>query len=210
MAFISGLTKRPLRIFPIWLICLWLAFFSGQPLLQAQANPARAPGLPAQNQSQNSVPQSPASQSAQPQGEAEKDSAKPVLKTLERPMSTRSTAHLYEIIIRETPLIKQEIEIYGKNLESIVALDQDPSGLQAVLDNTGWSLERFTYVVTKIGVGLSNILYPENPRLINASDFLSPTPAERELIIDQLKTLVKSYQDLVKTKPPAKANKGGK
>jgi hypothetical protein len=125
----------------------------------------------------------------------------------EKPLTARSAAHLYELISREPPLSKQEIQAYEEHLESIVALDADPSLMPEILERTGWTQERFTYVVTKVSVGLSNILYPENPRLINAPDFVNPTPAERELIVDRLKELVKGYQNLAKPKPVSKGNR---
>jgi hypothetical protein len=126
---------------------------------------------------------------------------------IEKPLSTKSTAHLYEIIVREPPLTKQEVLTYEQNIEAIAALASDPSALPAILETTGWSLERLTYVATKMGVGLSNILYPENPRLKNAQEFLAPTPAERELIVDNLNALVKGYESLSKPKPDPKAKK---
>ncbi|MDR2302386.1 MAG: hypothetical protein LBF38_10145 [Deltaproteobacteria bacterium] len=73
------------------------------------------------------------------------------------------------------------------------------------METTGWSQQRITYVVTKVSVGLSNIIYPNNPRLISAPEFINPTPAERELIVDRLNELVKAYQNL--SKPPQKAKK---
>ncbi|MDR0620770.1 MAG: hypothetical protein LBJ61_02685 [Deltaproteobacteria bacterium] len=125
----------------------------------------------------------------------------------EKPLTARSSAHLYELISREPPLSKQEILAYEQNLENIVALDTNPALLPELLETTGWSQERLTYVVTKIGVGLSNILDPENPRLFTAPDFVHPTPAERELIVDRLNDLVKAYQNLTKPKPEPKGKK---
>jgi hypothetical protein len=165
-----------------------------------------AGGLKAQDNPQPSKAQTADKGQAQDQGG---EVVKTAPEVAGKPLTARSYAHLYELIIREPPLSKQEVQTYEENLEAIVALDTDPSGLQALIETTGWSQERLTYVVTKIGVCLSNLLFPENPRLRNAPEFLYPTPDERDMIVDRLNSLVKRYQNLSKPKPVAKEKKAG-
>jgi hypothetical protein len=128
---------------------------------------------------------------------------------LDKPLSTQSLAHLYELISREPPLTRNEVLVYERNLPAIVALDADPSGLRPILEQTGLSQTRLTYVVTKIGAGLAFILDPGNPRLKNIPEFVKPTPRETELIVERLEKLVDGFQDL-RVKPGAAGTRGGK
>ncbi|MDR1111303.1 MAG: hypothetical protein LBP92_11580, partial [Deltaproteobacteria bacterium] len=127
---------------------------------------------------------------------------------IEKPITTGSMAHLYELMSREPPLSRQEVLFYEENLAAIVALGENPGGLAGILEATGWNQRRFTYVVTKIGVGLSGLVYPENRRLVNAPEFLRPTPAEVELIVERLEALVRGFQKL--SRPETEAGGGKK
>ncbi|MDR0354843.1 MAG: hypothetical protein LBJ64_03815 [Deltaproteobacteria bacterium] len=118
------------------------------------------------------------------------------LPQIPRPLSAYSMAHLYELISREPPLTRNEIVIYRKNLSAIVALNADPAGLGPILEATGLTQQRLTYVVTKIGVGLSYLLYPESPKLRHLPDYLKPSSLEEELIADQLDELVNDFHKL--------------
>jgi hypothetical protein len=124
----------------------------------------------------------------------------------ERPISARSLAHLYESMRKEPELDVIDIVIYARNLALIVSLDTDPSGINKALEETNWSLERLIYVCAKVGVGLSQLVYPENPRLINRPDFVDPTAAEEALIKENLTYLTQSYE-LLSAKPNDKTRR---
>jgi hypothetical protein len=113
-----------------------------------------------------------------------------------RPLSSYSLAHLYELMSREPLLSKNEIIIYQKHLPAIVALDADPAGLGAVLEATGLTQTRLVYVVTKVGVGLSCLLYPDDAKFRDLPDFMKPTPPEQELLRENLDKLVEGFRAL--------------
>lgn len=111
-----------------------------------------------------------------------------------RPISSRSMAHLYALMDRQNPLGERDLAFYEKNLAYIVALNDEPEALSRVLSETGWSEDRFVYVVTKVGLGVLRAVDPDNLQLRNVPTFAWPDVEELALIEAHLDSLEKAFQ----------------
>lgn len=88
---------------------------------------------------------------------------------------------------RETILTENDVRTYLAHAEEIYLLRFDPSGVDEVINRTGWSANRFSYVTTKMAVGMSLLLRPDDPRNASIPHFAKPSSAEQGVI--------KSYQE---------------
>lgn len=122
-----------------------------------------------------STPRSPSRSSA--------TAAKPGL-----PGDDRIQQQLEKIMISQPPLTEDDVRLYLANAEPIYRLRDEPGRLPETIKAIGgWLDDRFAYVTTKIAVGLSLLIRPDDPRNTGLPAFVRPTP-------DEL-TLIKRYQD---------------
>lgn len=83
---------------------------------------------------------------------------------------------------RQTILTEDDVRVYLAHAESIYELRFDPSKVDEVINETGWSESRFSYVTTKMSVGMSLLLRPDDPRNASIPDFAKPSGAELGVI----------------------------
>ncbi|MGL4207998.1 MAG: hypothetical protein ACRCTY_01285 [Candidatus Adiutrix sp.] len=94
-----------------------------------------------------------------------------------------SLEQLRQIMAAESQLTEDDVKIYLDNIKIIFQLSQSPEEARSVLSRIpAWSENRFTYVTTKMGVGMSMLLRPDDPRNEAAPDFAKPTAREMDLI----------------------------
>jgi hypothetical protein len=91
-------------------------------------------------------------------------------------------AHLHDQMRGEPPLSPADLELYLAGLPLILTLPEHPENIRDLLEATGWTENRLSYVLVKTGVGLIAILDPNDPRLDRYPLFVLPTPEERDLI----------------------------
>lgn len=104
------------------------------------------------------------------------------------PTDDRIQQQLETLMIRQPPLTEDDVRLYLANAEPIYRLRDEPDRLPETIKAIGgWPEDRFAYVTTKIAVGLSFLIRPDDPRSAGLPDFVRPTP-------DEL-TLIKRYQD---------------
>ncbi len=109
----------------------------------------------------------------------------------------RLSRELSRSMAREAPLTEDDYRLYLANLEKIFALRQAPEeALAAAAGISGWSESRFAYVTTKMAVGMSMVLKPDDPRNLEIPDFARPTEREMALIRLHRDELVKSMEAL--------------
>lgn len=102
---------------------------------------------------------------------------------------SESLQHILERgMSRQAPLTADDVRVYLKNVEQIYRLRFEP-GRQAdvVREINYWDENRFAYVTTKMAVGMSLLLRPDDARNKSVPNFTRPTAAEM--------TLIKTYQD---------------
>lgn len=116
--------------------------------------------------------------------EAQDKPGSPLARELQRSMS------------RETPLTEDDYRLYQANLDKIFALRQNPEQAREVAAAIGWSESRFAYVSTKMAVGMSMLLKPEDPRNQAVPPFAQPTDREMSIISNHRDELVKSVEAL--------------
>ncbi len=104
------------------------------------------------------------------------------------PGDDRILQQLEKLMIRQPPLTEDDVRLYLSNAEPIYRLRDDPGRLpETVKAIGGWPEDRFAYVTTKVAVGLSLLVRPDDPRHAGLPEFVRPTA-------DEL-TLIKRYQD---------------
>lgn len=90
---------------------------------------------------------------------------------------------LEKAMVRETSLTDEDIKLYLLNVEPIYRLRFEPDRLPEVIKAIGgWSENRFAYVTTKISVGMSLILRPDDPRNAGIPAFTRPNQQELALL----------------------------
>lgn len=88
----------------------------------------------------------------------------------------------------QSPLVEDDVKLYLANVEPIFRLRFEPEKLIDTIKAIGaWPEDRFAYVTTKMAVGMSLIMRPDDARNQVVPDFARPTPVELALI--------KRYQD---------------
>ncbi|UQZ89031.1 hypothetical protein C4J81_07390 [Deltaproteobacteria bacterium Smac51] len=109
----------------------------------------------------------------------------------------RLSRELQRTMSRETPLAEEDYRTYMANLEAIFSLRQSPERASEVAAAIpGWSESRFAYVTTKMAVGMSMLLKPDDPRNAAAPDFAKPDTREMALIKRHKDELVKAVESL--------------
>jgi hypothetical protein len=141
----------------------------------------------------------PASAAQQPKQAAERDEAETAVRP--KPVSSRSLAHLFERMSKQPPLTELDVALYERHLAAILDLNENPAGLDRLLELTGWTEDRLTYTVAKIGLGLLAELDPENQHLINAPEFALPAGEEIALIKERQGALSRAFQRLAANRP---------
>jgi hypothetical protein len=111
-------------------------------------------------------------------------------------MSSKSLAHLYEIMAPEPPLREADVKIFLANAS--VIYNQTPILGQSLPLPVivGWTDNRLVYVVTKINLGILLLVDPRNSLLATAPEFAKPTPLEMETIIGREQDLIKALERL--------------
>jgi hypothetical protein len=135
--------------------------------------------------------------------------------TVSKPISTKSLAHLYEKMAQEPLLTDLDLTTYIHHLPLILELDSQPQKIMELSDATGWTEKRLTYSITKIGIGLYEIIESNNLSVLNPNNFppfALPTQEEQELILSHSSELIKAFQKIIpnsnknKILPPKKTN----
>jgi len=89
---------------------------------------------------------------------------------------------------RQAPLASDDIRTYLKYVDPIYRLRFEPDRQTEVIREINfWDENRFAYVTTKMAVGMSLLLRPDDSRNKSIPNFARPTPAEL--------TMIKTYQD---------------
>lgn len=110
---------------------------------------------------------------------------------------SRLSRALERSMSREAPLSEDDYKIYMANLRDIFALSQAPQGAAELAKNiNSWSENRFAYVSTKMAVGLSLLLKPEDPRNQQIPAFARPSEQEMRIIRNHRDELVKAMETL--------------
>jgi hypothetical protein len=109
-----------------------------------------------------------------------------------RPISTRSMAHLYDLMARQSPLLESDLIFYEKNAACILALNDAPEALSWVIAELGVTEARFIYVVTKVGLGLLQAAGSNYFQFHQIPDFAWPNQEETALIAAHLDQLTKA------------------
>ncbi len=109
----------------------------------------------------------------------------------------RLAKELERAMSRETPLTEDDYRIYMANLDKIFALRQAPERAgQTAAEISDWTPSRFAYVTTKMAVGMSMLLKPDDPKNQAVPAFARPTEREMNLIENHRDELVKSVEAL--------------
>jgi hypothetical protein len=90
---------------------------------------------------------------------------------------------LAQVMSQEQPLAEADIRLYMENAEDIYRLRFEPEKLdETAAAISAWTPGRFVYVTTKIAVGMSQLLRPDDPRTLNVPEFVKPLPLELTII----------------------------
>ncbi|KXS56369.1 MAG: hypothetical protein AMR96_03040 [Candidatus Adiutrix intracellularis] len=90
---------------------------------------------------------------------------------------------LAQIMVKEQPLADEDVRIYIENAESIYRLRFEPEKLNETIKSiNSWTENRFAYVTTKMAVGMSQLIRPEDPRNTSIPEFAKPSPPEIAVI----------------------------
>ena len=90
---------------------------------------------------------------------------------------------LAQVMAQEQPLAEADVRLYLENAEAIYRLRFEPEKLdETATAISAWTPSRFAYVTTKIAVGLSQILRPDDQRNLNVPEFAKPSPPEVTVI----------------------------
>ena len=96
-------------------------------------------------------------------------------------------ARLYErlaqVMAQEQPLAEADVRLYLENAEAIYRLRFEPEKLdETAAAISSWTPGRFAYVTTKVAVGMSQLLLPDDQRNLNLPEFTKPSPPEITVI----------------------------
>ena len=90
---------------------------------------------------------------------------------------------LAQVMAQEQPLAEADIRLYVENAEDIYRLRFEPEKLdETAAAISAWTPSRFAYVTTKIAVGMSQLLRPDDSRNLNVPEFAKPSPPELTII----------------------------
>lgn len=107
---------------------------------------------------------------------------------------------LLKVMARQEPLTAGDIKTYLANAEAIYRLRYEPEKLQEVSEGiSAWDDDRFAYVTTKVAVGMSLLMKPDDARNRSLPAFARPTQAELDLIKRHLDELTRAM-DAIRAK----------
>jgi len=90
---------------------------------------------------------------------------------------------LAQVMSQEQPLADADVRLYLENAENIYRLRFEPEKLdETAAAINAWTPGRFAYVTTKMAVGMSLLLRPDDPRNLNVPEFAKPSPPEMTVI----------------------------
>jgi hypothetical protein len=90
---------------------------------------------------------------------------------------------LAQVMAQEQPLADADVRLYLENAEAIYQLRFEPEKLdETAAAISAWTPGRFAYVTTKIAVGMSQLLRPDDQRNLNVPEFAKPSPPEVTVI----------------------------
>ena len=90
---------------------------------------------------------------------------------------------LAQVMAQEQPLAEADVKLYLENAEAIYRLRFEPEKLdETAAAISAWTPGRFAYVTTKIAVGMSQLLRPDDQRNLNLPEFTKPLPPEVAVI----------------------------
>ncbi|MDR2935141.1 MAG: hypothetical protein LBV70_04585 [Candidatus Adiutrix sp.] len=90
---------------------------------------------------------------------------------------------LAQVMAQEQPLADADVRLYMENAEAIYRLRFEPEKLdETAAAISAWTPGRFAYVTTKVAVGMSQLLRPEDQRHLNVPEFAKPSPPEVTVI----------------------------
>jgi hypothetical protein len=89
---------------------------------------------------------------------------------------------LSQVMSQEQPLADADVRLYLENAEAIYRLRFEPEKLDETAAINAWTPSRFAYVTTKIAVGMSQLLRPDDQRNLNIPEFTKPSPPEVTVI----------------------------
>ena len=90
---------------------------------------------------------------------------------------------LAQVMGQEQPLADADLRLYLENAEAIYRLRFEPEKLdETAAAISGWTPGRFAYVTTKVAVGMSEIMRPDDQRNRNVPEFAKPSPPEVTVI----------------------------
>jgi hypothetical protein len=90
---------------------------------------------------------------------------------------------LAQVMAQEQPLADADVRLYLENAEAIYRLRFEPEKLdETAAAISAWTPGRFAYVTTKISVGMSQLLRPDDQRNATVPDFAKPSPSEITVI----------------------------
>ncbi|MDR3038628.1 MAG: hypothetical protein LBV21_05000 [Candidatus Adiutrix sp.] len=104
---------------------------------------------------------------------------------------------LAKVMAQEQPLSDEDVRIYLENAEAIYRLRFEPEKMEETAKSiTAWTPGRFAYVTTKMAVGLSQLLRPEDQRGLNIPEFARPSPPEYTVIRRAQDELIRTMERL--------------
>jgi hypothetical protein len=90
---------------------------------------------------------------------------------------------LAQVMAQEQPLADADVRLYLENAEAIYRLRFEPEKLdETAAAISAWTPGRFAYVTTKVAVGMSQLLRPDDQRNLNVPEFARPSPPEITVI----------------------------
>ena len=100
-----------------------------------------------------------------------------------------------QVLAREQPLAEMDIRIYLENAEAIYRLRFEPEKAEETAAAIkAWTTSRFTYVTTKMAVGLHQLLRPGED--LKLPEFAKPSAPEQTLIRQNREALVRTLESL--------------
>jgi hypothetical protein len=110
---------------------------------------------------------------------------------------TQLRERLAQVMAQEQPLADADVRLYLENAEAIYRLRFEPEKLEETAAAiSAWSPGRFAYVTTKIAVGMSQFLRPDDQRNLNVPEFAKPSPPEVTVIRRVQDELVRTMERL--------------
>ena len=90
---------------------------------------------------------------------------------------------LAQVMDQEQPLADADIRLYLENAEAIYRLRFEPEKLdETAAAISAWTPGRFAYVTTKVAVGMSQLMRPDDQRNLGVPEFAKPSPPEVTVI----------------------------